>query len=190
MGSPVSPIVADLYTEEVETGPLSSSKGTTPNQVFPYEDDTWVTIKTQEVEAFTEHLSSVDSNIKFKTEDMKENTLPLLDCPKHFEKDIEVPQKPSHTDHHPLEAKVGVIRTLHHQAETVPTRTEGKSEAHKHIKTALKTCGNPNQVYVKSTKSSRSNTRPDNTGGGEEQIPQRCHSLCGKGISEILKNFL
>jgi len=48
-GSPVSPIVANLYMEEVESKALSSYKGTTQSQWFRYVDNTWVKIKTQEV---------------------------------------------------------------------------------------------------------------------------------------------
>ena len=48
---------------------------------FRYVDGTWVKIKTQtqEVEFFMEHLKSVDRNIRFTREDMKENRLPFLD---------------------------------------------------------------------------------------------------------------
>lgn len=54
MGSPVSPIIAKLYMEEAENKALS--------HWHRYEDDTWVKIRTQEVEAFTAHMSSVDRN--------------------------------------------------------------------------------------------------------------------------------
>ena len=88
-------------------------------------DATWVKTRAQEVEAFTEHLKSVDSNIKLRKEDVKENKLLFLDCAIHLEKDVglnnEVYWKPTHTDqylpfksHHPLEHKLRVIRTLHH----------------------------------------------------------------------------
>ena len=94
---------------------------------------------SQEVEAFRKHLNSVDSNIKFTKEDMKENRLPFLECAIQIEKDrglnIEVYWKPAHTDqyllfnsHHPLEHKLGVMRTLHHWTDNVSTRTEGKSK--------------------------------------------------------------
>ena len=83
MGSPVSPIVANLYMEEVQSKALSSYKGTAPNDWFKYGNDTWVNIKTQKVEAFTEHINSVDSNIKFTREDAKDHKLPLFDYAKH-----------------------------------------------------------------------------------------------------------
>ena len=78
---------------------------------------------------------------------MRENRLPFLDREIHLEKDeglnIKVYWNAPPTDqyllfnsHQLLEHKLEVIRTLHHRAENVPTRTEGKSKEHKHIKTA------------------------------------------------------
>ncbi len=45
MGSLVSPIVADLYMEEVERKALDTYSGEVPSQWFRYVDDTWVKIK-------------------------------------------------------------------------------------------------------------------------------------------------
>ena len=147
----VSPIGANLDMEEVESRTLSSFRGTTPSHWFRYVDGIWVKIRIQEGKAFMEHLNSVDSEIKFTREDMNENKLPFLNSVIHLEKDgrlnIEVYRKPVHTDqyllfhsHHPLVHKLGVIRILHHLAENVPTRTEGKLKEHNHIKTTLKSC--------------------------------------------------
>uniref|UniRef100_A0A3B3I5H2 NACHT domain-containing protein n=1 Tax=Oryzias latipes TaxID=8090 RepID=A0A3B3I5H2_ORYLA len=57
MDSPISPIVANLYMEEVERRALDSFPGTTPSHWFRYVDDTWVKIKSQEVETFTDHIN-------------------------------------------------------------------------------------------------------------------------------------
>ena len=79
--------------------------------------DLWTTrvkIKTQEVQAFTEHIFSTDSNIKFTREDVRNNRLAFLDCAAHIDEDrslhIGVYRKPTHRDqcllfdsHHPLE---------------------------------------------------------------------------------------
>ena len=62
---------ANLHMGEVESKDLNSIKVTTPSQWFKYGDNTWLKIKIQEVQAFTEHLNSVDSNIKFTREDVK-----------------------------------------------------------------------------------------------------------------------
>ncbi|XP_047457867.1 uncharacterized protein LOC125018165, partial [Mugil cephalus] len=163
MGSPVSPIVANLYMEEVETRALDTFAGPTPTHWYRYVDDTWVKIKTKEVESFTKHINTVDSNIKFTREDISGACLAFLDCLVRVEEDrslnIEVYRKPTHTDqhllfdsHHPLEHKLGVIRTLQHRAQTVPTRQDGKDKEGTHIKQTLKTCGYPNWAFVKGSK--------------------------------------
>lgn len=65
-------------------------------------DDTWVNIKTEEVENFTKHINAVDDNIKFTREDATENCLAFLDCAGHINEDrrlnIKVYRKPTHTD--------------------------------------------------------------------------------------------
>ena len=96
MGSPVSPIVANLYTEEVERKALITFTGTAPSHWFRYVDNTWVKIRTWEMEAFTE------SNIKFTWKDVREDSLLFLNCVVHTEEDrslnIRVYRKPTHTD--------------------------------------------------------------------------------------------
>ena len=47
---------------------------------FRYVDDTWVNIKIQEAQAFTDHIKAVGPNIKFTREDTKDNWLAFLDC--------------------------------------------------------------------------------------------------------------
>ncbi|XP_060756573.1 uncharacterized protein LOC132867607, partial [Neoarius graeffei] len=163
MGSPVSPIVANLYMEEVEHIALTTFAGVAPSHWFRYVDDTWVKIKIQEVEAFSKHINAVDSNINFTREDVSGNNLAFLDCDVHIRQDrslsIEVYRKPTHTDqyllfdsHHPLEHKLGVIRTLQHRAQNIPTTLEGKEKEQNHIKKALQNCGYPNWAFLKSIK--------------------------------------
>ena len=106
MGSPVSPIVANLYVERVEQKALNSYQGTPPSHWFRYVDDTWVKIKIQDLHPFTEHINSVDKNIKFTREDVKDNHLPFLDCNVHIDEDRSLQSglymKPTHTNrgHH------------------------------------------------------------------------------------------
>ena len=66
MGSLVSPIVANLYMEEVESRALMTFTETPPSHWFRYVENTWVKIRARDMEAFTEHINAVDSNIKFK----------------------------------------------------------------------------------------------------------------------------
>ncbi|XP_051781539.1 uncharacterized protein LOC127527292 [Erpetoichthys calabaricus] len=160
MGSPVSPIVANLHMEEVEKRALSSYPGTPPSHWFRYVDDTWVKIRSQEVPQFTDHINGVDKHIKFTREDMKNNKLAFLDCEisivngGHLK--VDVYRKPTHTDQylrfdslHPLEHKLGVIRTLQHRANTIPTDSEAREAEEHHVKKALNKCGYPSWSFVK-----------------------------------------
>ena len=80
MGSLMSPIVANLYMEEVGKKALNTFQGMTLAHWFRYVDDTWANIKIQEVQAFTDHISAVDRSIKFTREDTKDNWLVFLNC--------------------------------------------------------------------------------------------------------------
>ena len=92
------------------------------------------------MEAFPELINVVDSNIQFRREDVRGDSLPLLGCAVHTEEDIslsiELYRKPTHTDqylpfdsHHPLEHMLGVIRTLnrHQQPTSDPNNLETQS---------------------------------------------------------------
>lgn len=43
--------------------------------------------KAQEVEAFKEHITSVNGNIKFTREDSKDSKIPFMACSVQIEKD-------------------------------------------------------------------------------------------------------
>ena len=99
--SPVSPVVANLYMEEVESRALITIPGTALNYWFGYVDHAWVQIRAREVEAFTEHINALDSNIKFTREDVRGDSLPFLDCAVHIEEDRKLNTHRSILDHHP-----------------------------------------------------------------------------------------
>lgn len=75
MSSSVSPIVASLYMEGVESTALGSFKWTAPILGYRYAADTWVAIKTQEVEASTKQINSSGLKQMFTREDSR-----ILDC--------------------------------------------------------------------------------------------------------------
>ena len=66
MGSPVSPIVCNLYMENFEKIALSSAPSP-PSMWLRYVDDTFVKIHEYDVDGFTAHINSIDSNIQFTT---------------------------------------------------------------------------------------------------------------------------
>ena len=71
--------------------------------------------------------------------------------------------------HHPLEHKLGVIRTLQQRADNVPTSAKGQEEEDKHLKKALRTCGYPDWTFVKNPTRSRKNNPVE----GEEKKNKR-----------------
>ena len=60
-------------------------RGTALSYWFRYVVDTWVKIRTREVEAVTEHITAVDSNIKLIQEDVRGDGLPFMDSAVHTE---------------------------------------------------------------------------------------------------------
>ena len=130
MGSPISPIVANLYMENFETRALQSS----PNPLLLWKrfvDDTFVIIKKCHREEFQTHLNSVDKNIQFTSEEPgSEGGLPflaiLIKPDNEGRLNTTVYRKPTHMVQylhwdslHPISSKYSVVGTLHHRAKTV-----------------------------------------------------------------------
>ncbi|KAF2890759.1 hypothetical protein ILUMI_15414 [Ignelater luminosus] len=80
MGSPFSPVIANLFMEDLETRALQTASHK-PKLWLRYVDDTFViwTHGREQLDGFLDHLNSIHQKIKFtmKTED--NNQLPFLD---------------------------------------------------------------------------------------------------------------
>ena len=154
MGSPVSPIVANLYMEYLEQKAL----GTAPHPTRfcqRFVDDTFVIHKEVNKQDFLQHINSVDPAIRFTVEDNKEDgSIPFLDTIVKPEANgslsIIVCRKPTHTDqyiqwdsHHHLSAKFSVIHTLPHRAKTVCSKPELLQQEKDHLRKALTKCKYP-----------------------------------------------
>ena len=79
MGSPVSPVVANLNMEYFEHGALKSAVN--PPRLWKRNvDDTFVILQQSQKEEFLQHINSVDPSIKFTTEEPRQNgSMPFLD---------------------------------------------------------------------------------------------------------------
>ena len=128
MGSPISPIVANLYLEDLEVKAIQSAQNP-PTFWRRFVDDTLTIIKSSQIDNFLQHLNSIDqANIKFTKEDSRpDGSMPFLDILITPEQDgslkTTVYRKPTHTDlylqwdsNHTITSKYGVVGTLHHRA--------------------------------------------------------------------------
>ena len=102
MGSPISPIVANLYIENFEVEEINTAPHP-PHLWKRYVDDTFTIIRSSHRSEFLEHINSIDENIQFTSEDQREDELmPFLDILIIPNEDgslsTTVYRKPTHTD--------------------------------------------------------------------------------------------
>ena len=153
MGSPVSPIVANIYMEYFEQKAPSTAPTTRLWQ--RHVDDRFVIQKEVNKQDFLQHINSVDPAIQFTVENNKEDgAIPFLDTIVKPEADeslsITIYRKPTLTNqylqwdsHHHLSAKFSVINTLTHRAKTVCSYPELLHKEMDHLRKTLTQCKYP-----------------------------------------------
>ena len=210
MGSPISPIVANLFMEDFEVKALSTTP-TPPTLWKRFVDDTFIIIQRRHKESFLQHLNSMNNNIHFTCEDAKDDGsiafLDMLISPNENGRlNTTVYRKDTHTDqylhwnsNHAITSKYGVVGTLYHRARTVCSTPEQLQKEEQHLYQSLKRCKYPdwaiNRVRVKShaahlrkqKQSSNINKQPgpSNTRGPKPYIVVPYH----QGLSESYKNI-
>ncbi|XP_072028555.1 uncharacterized protein [Amphiura filiformis] len=151
MGSPVSPLTANIFMEDFEIKALSSYPNP-PRFWGRYVDDTMVIIKKSAIESFTDHLNTCHPSIKFTMERKSNGQLPMLDVMVKREENgslsFQIYRKPTHTNqylnfasHHPLQHKLGVVRTLVDRASSIVTKEEDLDHELNSIHKSLAVCG-------------------------------------------------
>ena len=195
MGSPVSPLVANLYMERFEKRALTTAPHP-PLAWFCYVDDTFVLIHEHNNNEFTEHINSLDANIKFTTEPEQDGKLPFLDTCIHVNDDgstkVTIYRKPTHTDqylnfnsNHHLEHKRLVVRTLVDRVDKLDTTPEDKEEELQHVKAALRTNGDKDWMYK--TPKAKKNKKSSNLAEQSNKVSMALPYI--KGLSEKLTNI-
>ena len=158
MGSPLSPIIANLCMEEFEIKALSTAPNP-PTLWKGFVDDTFVVIKKCHQEEFFHHINQIEDSMQFTAEDTHaDGTLPFLDVLVIPQPDgslsTAVYRKPTHTNqylqwdsHHAISAKYSVISTLFHRAKEVCSTKQHLEEEKDHIKQALTACKYPKWAW-------------------------------------------
>ena len=156
MGSPLSPVVANLFMETLEEKALSTTT-LKPKIWLRYVDDTFVTWPhgQQALGEFHSHLNNQNQDIQFTMEEESEGELPFLDTlvKRDGSKAITtVYRKPTHTDryihfssHHHPRVFNGAVMCLKNRANNICT-TESKTKELNHLKKVFKQNGYPNGV--------------------------------------------
>ena len=148
MGSPLSPIVANIYMEEFETAALQTST-LCPKLWVRYVDDIFVVWQHSrtDLQEFLYHLNHRHPSIKFTMEIEQDLSIPFLDVritrTAEGKASHQVYRKPTHTDrylnfksfHHPSVLQ-SVSSTLIRRAHDISDEEHLQQEL-QHIKTAL-----------------------------------------------------
>jgi hypothetical protein len=194
MGSPVSPIVANLYMESFEAKAISTARRP-PTVWFRYVDDTFVVTHKYNIEEFTKHINSIDPNIQFTMETEENGSIPFLNTRVHLKDDggikTTVYRKPTHTDQylafglkHHLNHKRSVVRSLLHRVDKIVSEDEAKTIERKHIHDVLKDNGY-DEWMLKIPKPKKSKEKNKDTTTKSRSFPL----LYVKGVSEDLSKI-
>ena len=206
MGSPISPVVANLFMEDLEIKAIRTSN--TPPKIWRrYVDDTCTIIKEENRNIFLQHLNSIHPNIKFTCEEMKEDgSMPFLDIliipTEHGSLKTSVFRKHTHTDlylqwdsHHNIPSKYSVADTLYHRANTICSDPTVLHEEEKHLFKALRKCKYPiwaiHRAKLKSQNPNRTkHRRTNNQKGPSNTKNQKLYMLVPyhQGLSKKVKN--
>ena len=206
MGSPISPIVANLFMEDLEVQAIRTSP-TPPSLWKRFVDDAFTIIKKENRSSFLQHLNSIHQNIKFTCEEVRDDGsmsfLDILVTPKEDGSlSTSVFRKPTHTD---LYLQWDSQHTISSNTVwLVPCITEPKQYALTHgCKRKKKTiCAKPsrnarypiwviNRARIKSQNPvRRTNSSSNNQTGQKKTINKNIYMVVPyqQGLSERFKN--
>ena len=153
MGSPLSPIIANMVMEKLEER-ANNSFHSPPCIWFRYVDDVYGIMESNYIEEFHQYLNTICDSIKFTREEEHEGSLAFLDVlvTRTPEGSLQttVFRKPTHTgrylpfsSHHPLQQKLSIPRTLFSRAENIIKDDELKKDEIRTINNTLITNGYP-----------------------------------------------
>ena len=170
MGSPVSPVIANIYMEHFESLAIPSSP-TLIKWWFRYVDNVHSATRKDQVNQLQEHLNSTDPHIKLTIELPGTDGLPFLDTltkPTPNSIEFTVYRKPTHTDryldynfNHPISAKLSVIHSLIHRAKQICSTPELLAKEMDHLHRVLQDSHYPTQFFQQSKPQQKANKKPN-----------------------------
>ena len=151
MGSPISPILANLFMEDFEVQAIMTAPSP-PVLWKRFVDDTFTIIHEQDKDSFLDHLNHIHPSIKFTREETRpDGAIPFMDILITHKDDgtlqTSVYRKTIHTDlymqwdsHNTLPSKYSVVGTLYHRAKTICSNQEMLLKVEQHLFQAFKKC--------------------------------------------------
>ena len=147
MGSPVSPIVANLVMEDIERKALDSFQKSPPRIWKRYVDDTFVIVNRKVASEFFQHINSIETSIQFTREDETDGGIAFLDVrvsrTQTGNLQTSVYRKATHSDRylnfrsdHPTQHKKAVLSSLMNRAEVLCSSEEERRKDRSHVKNA------------------------------------------------------
>jgi len=202
MGSPVSPLIADLFMENLEQKAIDTAPVTCKPRLWKrYVDDILAIIPKGTTEELNTHLNNVDitGNIKFTNEEMTDNSIAFLDVNITVKADrrlkTQVYRKKTHTNQylsfqseHPVTHKLGVVRTLLDRCQSHVTDAEDQRQEEKYVKDVLRMNHYPDWTIkrVKDQKERKASQLNQNKKQKNSENKSRGHVVLPyeKGLSE------
>ncbi len=194
MGSPLSPIIANLFMEHLEEEAIQSAPFQ-PAVWTRYVDDTFVIWQhgEEELARFHQHLNQQSPNIQFTMEREKEGRIAFLDVLVSRDGDhlsTSVYRKPTHTDryipfnsHHHPRVLTGVMRGMRNRALQVCDDTSRPAEM-QHLEEVFTANGFPEQLVKKTLSRLPRHIEEDNQ---PEERPTILYTPYIRGTSEKLE---
>ena len=172
MGSPISPLIANLLMEKFEVKAFRTCPNP-PSHWLRFVDDTFVITKAEHSQELLHHINSKDPHIQFTVEPTQPSSLPFLDNLVTIEPNntfsTTVYRKPTHKDQylhwgskHHITAKQSVYSKLVHRAKVVSSSQGTLDKELQHIKTALQACQFPKWALNQWHHRFLNNTQPNN----------------------------
>ena len=199
MGSPLSPIIANMVMEDLEQRALTIFPNP-PSIWVRYVNNIYAIMETEHIESFHHYLNTINSSIQFTKERKASGSLAFLVVFLHREADdsfsTNVYRKPTHTgrylpytSHRPTAQKLSITRTLYSRADDIINKPEYKLAEFDHINQTLQNDGflrdmcSSDQFLAQQTKSPPRPQPPDT-------YSAFISILYVEGVSEPIKRVL